>query len=101
MEAVRLADLGIFIKKSALARHAITQADLLKVMDAEEPYDQNETLVSFGPHFGGEAAGEYIRRLEALGLEYGRDFFDFADTMPDWCQLYMGLTPAETAVNEF
>ncbi len=54
--------------------------------------EEDADLVSFGPHFGGEAAREFIERLEALGLVYGQDFIDLADTLPEWCHLYVALS---------
>lgn len=61
-------------------------------METEHPLDENESLVSFGPHFGGEAASEFIKRLEELGLVYFNDFFDIPGLdLPEWCQLYVTM----------
>lgn len=83
---------GIIIKKSALEKNDISFQSLLQVMETEEPLDQNEELVAFGPHFGGEASAEFIRRLETVGLIYFEDFFDIPGLdLPEWCQLYVNL----------
>jgi hypothetical protein len=55
------------------------------------------TRVSFGPHFGGEAADEFTRRLRALGLEYVDDFFVFAAELPKWCRFPAALEADATA----
>ncbi len=80
---------GIVIRKQALEQHSIPLDKLLKAMQASEPLDEDESLISFGPHFGREAAAEFIRRLEALGLVYGEDFLDFDDMLPEWCLVYV------------
>ncbi len=84
-------DFGIVIRRAALDEHGIDMPALLKVMETGEPFDQDNQLVSFGPHFGGEAAREFMKRLEALGLEYAKDFDDFGIIVPDWVDLYVGL----------
>lgn len=58
---------------------------LLEAMEAEVPLDANEDLISFGPHFGEEAANEFVRRLESLGLVHIDDFFVFCGDFPSWC----------------
>ena len=90
MKGVRVSEhFGIVIRKHALQKHNVSFQVLLQVMETEQPLDEDEELISLGPHFGGEAANEFVRRLESLGLVYGDDFFDFADIIPDWCQLYV------------
>ena len=54
-------------------------------METEAPLDVNEDLISFGPHFGLEAATESVRRLESLGLIDIDDFFVFDGDFPEWC----------------
>ncbi len=92
MTGVRVSEhFGIVVRKAALDEHHVSMHSLFQVMETERPFDEDADLVSFGPHFGGEAAGEFIGRLEALGLIYGQDFIDFADSLPEWCHLYMAL----------
>lgn len=95
MKGIRISDYAIFIRKSALRQLSIPWHELLKVMESENPYDENEDLVSFGPHFG-EVISEFITKLEAFGLVYGRDFYDFLDNAPAWCQLYVSLADEDT-----
>ena len=75
------------IRKQALEQHSIPLDKLLKAMQTSEPLDEDGSLISFGPHFGQEAAAEFIQRLEGLGLVYGEDFLDFDDMLPKWCQV--------------
>ena len=92
MASVRISeDFSIIIRKAALPQHAITQPQLLTTMEADAPLDEDAHLLSFGPHFGAEAAHTFIQRLEALGLRYGDDFIDVSLILPDWCQLTMTL----------
>ena len=96
MPGVRVSEhFGLVIQKSALVKHDLSLDLLLQQLETEHPFDEDEALLSFGPHFGGEAAQEFSRRLEAIGLKYGEDFIDFADTLPEWCQVYIHLAPAQ------
>lgn len=86
--AVRVsAHFGILVRKSGLARRGIDYARLLAIMETHSALDEDETLLSFGPHFGEEAADEFIRRLKAEGLEYVDEFFVFRTEIPDWCRI--------------
>jgi hypothetical protein len=90
MSGVRLSHhFGIVIQKKAIKRVQVSFDSILELMETSEPLDEDEFLLSFGPHFGGEAANEFIKRLEEIGLQYGNDFIDFNDTLPDWCQLFI------------
>ncbi len=93
MTGVRISEhFGIVVRKAALDEHHVSMPSLFQAMETERPFDEDANLVSFGPHFGGEAAREFIERLEALGLVYGQDFIDLADTLPEWCHLYVTLS---------
>lgn len=82
---------GLVIRKSALIRRHISVVQLKQVMETEKWFDEDEQLISVGPHFGGEAANKFSRRLEKAGLVYGEDFIDFADLLPPWCKLSISL----------
>ncbi len=76
---------GIVIRKRALARLNIDESKLLSLMEAKAAYDADPELISFGPHFGEEAAEEFVRRLKGAGLEYPKDFFQAPSDVPEWC----------------
>jgi hypothetical protein len=76
---------GIVVRRRALARLNIDETKLLSLMETEAAYDADPELISFGPHFGEEAAEEFVRRLKNLGLEYAEDFFQVSSEVPDWC----------------
>lgn len=78
-------EFGIVVRRAALAQRGVTYRQLLDTMESETPLDANEDLISFGPHFGSEAASEFSRRLESLGLTNIDDFFAFAGDFPEWC----------------
>lgn len=89
MTGVKISDdFGIIVKRTSIEARNLTRNQLFKIMEVERPFDEDENLLSFGPHFGEEAAKEFINRLETSGLVYYEDFFDFSDTIPQWCQLY-------------
>jgi hypothetical protein len=61
-------EFGIVIRKGALMERGVQFGAVLSVFQAQSPFDQNETLISFGPHFGQEAATTLVKSLEGLGL---------------------------------
>src|SRR5688500_16316782 len=54
---------GIVVQKSALNRRGLDRAAILALMEAAQPFDEDAALLSFGPHFGEEAANEFLDRL--------------------------------------
>jgi hypothetical protein len=83
---------GIVIRRKALSRLGIDDRALSSLMEAESPLDSDSDLISFGPHFGEEAANEFIRRLNGAGLEYAEDFFQVPTDVPEWCGVSVFLT---------
>ena len=91
MTAVTLtSEFGLVVRRAALRQRGVSYAKLLELMEAEKPLDASEELVSFGPHFGSEAAAEFVRRLEAAGMINIEDFFVFVGDFPEWCS-FKGL----------
>ncbi|MBF0315781.1 MAG: hypothetical protein HQK52_20335 [Oligoflexia bacterium] len=74
---------GLVIKRSAIDMLPISIKKIDEAMEMK-PLDINEQLISYGPSFGQEAADEFIRRLESLGLKHIDDFFVFEGDYPDW-----------------
>lgn len=92
MRVVKLSsDFGIIVKKEAIRQKGVSLEQLFQIMETSFPFDENETLISFGPHFGKEATNEFIQRLEHVGLIYGKEFLDFHDILPNWCCVYVKL----------
>ena len=79
------AEYGIVVRLAAIRTKGIEFKRVLDAMEVERPLDNNDDIASFGPHFGREAADEFHRRLESLGLVYIDDFFIFSGDFPDWC----------------
>lgn len=78
-------EFGLVVRRAALEEHGLSLNILLEAMEVIEPLALSDTLVSFGPHFGPEAAAEFSRRLESLGLVNIDDFFVFSGDFPAWC----------------
>ncbi len=74
---------GIVVRLAALAARGVSRENLVQVM-GNPPLDEDSQLISFGPHFGGEACDEYIRRLKGLGLRHVDDFFELQWDHPEW-----------------
>ncbi|GFE88653.1 hypothetical protein [Steroidobacter agaridevorans] len=85
------AENGIVVRLAALRAKGIQFKRVLDAMEVDKPLDKNEDIASFGPHFGREAADEFQRRLESLGLVYIDDFFIFSGDFPDWTAFQMEL----------
>lgn len=75
---------GIVIRKEILVNKNISSVQLVSVFENAQPLDENEKLISYGPHFGAEAMEEFGKRLSQLGLEYMEDFFYFYGDFPEW-----------------
>lgn len=96
MVGVRLvSEFGVVVRLASLEQRGVNFHNLLEAMEVEAPLDVNGELASFGPHFGQEAATEFARRLEALGLVVFDDFFVFAGDFPQWCGFRGSLRSAD------
>jgi len=84
------ADFGIILRRAALSERNVARERVIIAME-DEPLAESMDLLSFGPHFGGEAADEFVRRLQALGLELFDDFFVFQGDFPTWCSFFGGI----------
>jgi hypothetical protein len=85
-------DFGVVLRKAALRERGVALEDVLKAMDAHEPLGSDDDLLSFGPHFGQEAANVFSARLDALGLLYVEDYFVFTELVPPWCALHVSVS---------
>lgn len=86
MESVRVTgEFGIVVRLASLNQRGITLERLLNALETSSPFDSNDEIASFGPHFGAEALETMVRRLCDLGLKYFDDFFEFSGDFPRWC----------------
>jgi hypothetical protein len=76
---------GIVVRRAALVERGLSWERLLAALEVSKPLDQDDFLISFGPHFGQETLDTLMHRLNALGLKYFDDFFEFAGDYPKWC----------------
>ena len=84
-------DFGIILRKSAIAKRGISKEKITEAFEQNKPLDENDSIVSYGPHFGEEAMEEFGKRLSKLGLEYLDDFFYFKGDFPEWAAFYVAL----------
>ena len=78
-------EFGLIVRRKALIERQVSLHNLFAAMEAGKALDENDELLSFGPHFGREAADTMISRLTKLGLVYFDDFFEFSGDYPSWC----------------
>ncbi|MCK1272656.1 MULTISPECIES: hypothetical protein [unclassified Bradyrhizobium] len=78
---------GLVVRRAALVERAIALDNLLKTLEVDQPLDQSDDLLSFGPHFGREALKAMSARLTELGFIYHDDFFEIVTDYPGWCRL--------------
>jgi hypothetical protein len=81
---------GLLVRRKALEESGVSLGDVLTALEVGEPLDENEYLISFGPHFGQEALDTMTQRLTTLGLRYFDDFFEFSGDYPKWCVFKAG-----------
>ena len=75
---------GIVVRRKSLVERDVSYKDLLRVLEVQAPLDENERILSFGPHFGGDAQNELMKRIVELGLVYFDDFFELNMAHPEW-----------------
>lgn len=80
-------DFGIAVREAALAERGVTLSQLLRIFEVEHPLDNEEGVITFGPHFGQEAADNLTVMLNEAGLEIVDDFFVFSSLVPPWCEI--------------
>ena len=80
-------DFGIAVREAALAERGVTISQLLAIFEVEHPLDHEGGVITFGPHFGQEAADNLTAMLNDVGLETVDDFFVFSTLMPQWCEI--------------
>lgn len=68
-------DFGIVVHRAALAAKDVDLTAIMAEFNFQTYLDETDSLISLGPFFGGDAADECIRSLEALGLAYVDNFF--------------------------
>jgi hypothetical protein len=89
-------EFGLIVRRNALVERGIGLHDLFSAMDVGEPFDSCDDLLSFGPHFGREAADTMVSRLTNLGFVYFDDFFEFCGDYPAWCMFRTRYNPSAT-----
>ncbi len=87
------AEYGIVIRRRALIARDVSYPALLAALGANEAFDADGELLTFGPSFGQEGLEALTQRLVALGLVYFDDFFEFAGSFPEWCKFAVALVP--------
>ncbi len=80
---------GIVIRRSALEACSLS-VETVSELFRTPPLALSESLVSFGPCFGRDAAEALAKELERLGLEDVDDFFILDVDVPAWCVLFAG-----------
>lgn len=78
---------GIVVKKARFAELGLDADQVLTAAEADAAFDEDETLLSLGPHFGDASASALAHKLAALGLEEHDDYFVFRGDVPEWCDL--------------
>ncbi len=78
-------DFGIVVRRAPLSAKNVDLSTVMVEFNFQKYFDESDSLISLGPFFGGDAADEYTRSLERLGLTYIDDFSVFEGFVPDWC----------------
>jgi hypothetical protein len=83
---------GIVVRKARLLELGLDLDTVLQKLETDVAFDEDEHVLSLGPHFDEAAANELGTRLSALGLEAVDDWFIFHGDIPEWCTVSVGLT---------
>ncbi|MGJ7495944.1 hypothetical protein ACSFA8_12755 [Variovorax sp. RT4R15] len=84
---------AVVLRRAAIAERSIEINAVLSAMEVNEISHQSPTFIAFSPIFGQEALQELSDRLVNLGLIYFDDFFEYAGTVPSWCQVAFFPSP--------
>ncbi len=83
---------GIVIRKARLEELGLDLDTVLEKLETDVAFDEDDHVLSLGPHFDDAAAADLGSRLSALGLEETDDWFIFRGDVPEWCALSVGLS---------
>lgn len=86
---------GVVVRKARLNQLGLDVDTVLERAGADVAYDEDDELLSLGPHFDDGAASTLGQALTGLGLVEVDDFFIFRGDVPDWCELRGALRPEE------
>jgi hypothetical protein len=86
------AQFGIVIRKARLAELGLDLDTVLEKLETDVAFDEDEQVLSLGPHFDDAAAADLGARLSTLGLLEIDDWFIFRGDVPEWCTLSVALS---------
>lgn len=80
----------VFVRREAYERSGLTRASVDQRLGlTPDEFRVERDLVAIGPIYGeGDALGELIAELEAIGLVYYDDFFELPGSWPEWLRLH-------------
>jgi hypothetical protein len=81
----------LLIRRAAYEASGITRAAIDQRLGlTPEEFRVEADLVAIGPLHGaaGDALGDLVTELEALGLVYYDDFFELSGSWPEWLSLF-------------
>ncbi len=84
---------GIVVRRRSLQDRGVSELALFDALDVDRPLDSSPDILSFGPHFGGDAAKALCKRLDDLGLVYVDDYFDLSLDHPEWLSFAASFEP--------
>lgn len=84
----------LLIRKDAFERAGLTrQAFDERLGLTPDEFRVEQSIIAVGPIVEVDAVPQLIADLEAAGLTYFDDFFEFSGNWPEWLTLY-AMTPA-------
>ena len=86
---------GIVVRKARLQELGLDLDTVLEKLEADVAFDEDEQVLSLGPHFDDGAATELASRLTAMTLKEGDDFYVFRADVPEWCAMSVTLSNDE------
>jgi hypothetical protein len=79
----------ILIRRSAFERANLVRSTIDGRYNlTDEEFQVEEDLVVIGPLPSDDMISQIVEDLEASGLTYFDDFFDFSGNWPDWLSIY-------------
>ena len=82
---------SVFIRKGVFERSGLTCSAIdARLGLTDDEFRVEGTVICIGPIFETGALDTLVADLEALGLVYFDDFFEFSGNWPEWMTLFAG-----------
>jgi hypothetical protein len=85
---------SLFIQKMCIDFSLFSQVDIGDIVAEMPHFDEDSQLVCFGP-LEDKTLWRFTIELQERGLVYGKHFFAFHRSLPDWCWMLISTVDSK------